>query len=55
MNDEIFTDTCWLWHRYRWFTIEYNIINTETSEIFSEAIAVSKCGPLARIEKKSML
>ena len=39
---------------YRWSTIEYNTINTGTSEIFSEAIVASKCGPLARIQKQAM-
>ena len=39
----------------RWSTIEYNTINTGTSEILFEAIVASKCGPLARIEKQAML
>ena len=39
---------------YRLSTIKYNTINTGTSEISSEPIVVSKCGPLARIEKQAM-
>ena len=39
----------------KWSTIEYNTINTGTSEILFEAIVASKCGPLARIEKQAML
>ena len=37
---------------YRWSTIEYNTINTGTSEIFCKAIVASKCGPQARTEKQ---
>ena len=41
-------------HPYKWFIIEYNSINTGLLKIFSQVIPTSKCGPQARIEKKSM-
>ena len=37
-------------HSCKWFTTEYNSINTGTSEV----IVGSKCGPLARIEKQNI-
>ena len=40
---------------YKWSTIEYNSINTGTSEIFFEVTVASKYGQLARIEKQAIL